>query len=107
MNIMLVTVSERTNEIGIRMSVGARPSDIRVQFLAESAVLSTIGGLLGIALGAGISHVIASLYGWPVFVSVDSAVLAAGFSGVVGIIFGLWPAWRASSLDPIEALRND
>lgn len=107
MNIMLVTVSERTHEIGIRMSVGARPSDIRVQFLAESAVLSTTGGLLGIALGAEISHVIASLYGWPVFVSGDSAVLAAGFSGVVGIIFGLWPAWRASMLDPIEALRND
>ncbi|MBR0035532.1 MAG: ABC transporter permease [Synergistaceae bacterium] len=107
MNIMLVTVSERTHEIGIRMSVGARPSDIRVQFLAESAVLSTIGGLLGIALGAGVSHVIASVYGWPVFVSMDSAVLAAGFSGVVGIIFGLWPAWRASRLDPIEALRND
>ncbi len=107
MNIMLVTVSERTHEIGIRMSIGARPWDIRVQFLAESAVLSTIGGLMGIALGAGISHVVSSLYKWPVFVSSDSAVLAAVFSGVVGIFFGLWPAWRASSLDPIEALRND
>jgi len=114
MNIMLVSVTERTREIGIRMAVGARGSDILYQFLIESVLLAMIGGLMGFALGvgasAGITTVINNLLRtveWPMVISIPAAVLAIVFSTVVGIVFGLYPAWRASKLDPIEALRYE
>lgn len=107
MNIMLVSVSERTREIGIRMAVGARPSNVRVQFLTESVVLSFLGGAIGILIGVGISKAVTIFFGWITVISPHSIVLAAGFSAFVGILFGLWPAWKASNLDPIEALRTE
>ena len=107
MNIMLVSVSERTREIGIRMAVGARPSNVRVQFLTEAVVLSILGGAIGISIGFGISQLVASVFSWPASVSMQSVILAVGFSGFVGIFFGFWPAWKASNLDPIVALRTD
>ena len=107
MNIMLVSVSERTREIGIRMAVGARPSEVRVQFLAEAVVLSLLGGIVGIAGGCVLSEVTGDIFSWPVVISMKSIILSGGFSGIVGIIFGIWPAWKASNLDPIEALRSE
>ncbi|MBQ3395229.1 MAG: ABC transporter permease [Synergistaceae bacterium] len=107
MNIMLVSVSERTREIGIRMAVGARPSNVRVQFLTEAVVLSILGGAIGISIGFGVAAVIAKFFNWPASVSMESVILAVGFSGFVGIFFGFWPAWKASNLDPIVALRTD
>jgi putative ABC transport system permease protein len=114
MNIMLVSVTERTREIGIRMAVGARGRDILQQFLIESVLLAMIGGLIGFALGVGSSMAITALINslmktvqWPTVVSIPAAVLAIAFSGAVGIAFGFYPAWRASKLDPIEALRYE
>ena len=107
MNIMLVSVSERTREIGIRMAVGARPSNVRVQFLTEAVVLSILGGSIGISIGFGISSIVATFFNWPASVSMQSVILAVGFSGFVGVFFGFWPAWKASNLDPIVALRTD
>lgn len=107
MNIMLVSVSERTREIGIRMAVGARPSNVRVQFLTEAVVLSLLGGAIGISGGIGISKVITEFFSWPTIISVQSIVVAAGFSALVGVMFGFWPAWKASNLDPIDALRTE
>ena len=107
MNIMLVSVSERTREIGIRMAVGARPSNVRVQFLTEAVVLSLLGGAIGISLGVGISKGITSIVGWATLISGQSIVIAAGFSAFIGILFGFWPAWKASNLDPIDALRTE
>ena len=107
MNIMLVSVSERTREIGIRMAVGARPSNVRVQFLTEAVVLSLLGGAIGIGIGVGVSKAITQIFSWQTVISMQSVVLAAGFSGFVGVVFGFWPAWKASNLDPIDALRTE
>jgi putative ABC transport system permease protein len=105
MNIMLVSVTERTREIGVRMAVGARSRDILLQFLAEALVLSLLGGLIGVSAGLAAAFWMASSFGWPVLFRPDIVILAMGFSGAVGIVFGLYPAYRASRLDPIQALR--
>ncbi|MCL4491072.1 MAG: ABC transporter permease [Nitrospirae bacterium] len=107
MNIMLVSVTERTREIGIRMAVGARTWDIRLQFIIEALILSLIGGLFGIISGISGSEVLSMLAGWPTTVSLLSILLAFSFSGMVGIFFGYYPAHKASLLDPIEALRYE
>lgn len=107
MNIMLVSVTERTREIGIRMAIGARASDIRTQFLMEALLLSVAGGIIGIVLGTSASKIITGLLGWATVVSTGSIVLAFGFSVFVGIFFGFYPAWKASLLNPIEALRYE
>jgi len=105
MNMMLVAVTERTREIGLRIALGARPRDIRAQFLTESVVICTIGGLLGTGIGLGISAGIAKLMGFPTAVDTNMMLVAVGFAAFVGVFFGLYPAVRASKLDPIEALR--
>jgi putative ABC transport system permease protein len=107
MNIMLVSVTERTREIGLRMAVGARSRDILLQFLVEAIVLSGIGGIWGILLGVGGAQMVTLINNWPVSVSVTSILLAFFFSAAVGIFFGFFPAWRASRLNPIEALRYE
>ncbi|MDA8155009.1 MAG: ABC transporter permease [Actinomycetota bacterium] len=107
MNIMLVSVTERTREIGIRMAIGAKTWDIRIQFIAEALIMSLIGGIIGIALGVAGSSAISKIAGWPAVVSPFSALLAFGFSGAVGIFFGFYPAYKASLLDPIDALRYE
>ena len=107
MNIMLVSVTERTREIGLRKAVGARRQDILSQFLIESVVISLAGGLVGIVLGWSITLAMATLAGWATALSVWSILLAVGFSAGVGIIFGLWPARKAASLNPIDALRYE
>ena len=107
MNIMLVSVAERTREIGLRMAVGAKGRDVLLQFLVEAATISLIGGVLGIALGFGLSRAFTSLLGWPTTFSPEAVALAFGFSAFVGIFFGFYPARRAASLDPIEALRYE
>jgi putative ABC transport system permease protein len=105
MNIMLVSVTERTREIGIRLAIGAHDRDIRVQFLIEAMVLSVFGGIAGVLLGIGISQLLSQLNGWPVLVSTNSILLAVGFSAFIGVAFGFYPAHKAAQLDPIEALR--
>ncbi|MFO0748337.1 MAG: ABC transporter permease [Myxococcota bacterium] len=105
MNIMLVSVVERTREIGIRMAVGARPLDIMVQFLAESLVLSGIGGALGLGIGAAVAKILASSMQWEFLFPAETALVAIAVSGGVGVVFGLYPAVKASGLDPIVALR--
>ena len=107
MNIMLVSVTERTREIGLRMAIGAKSFDILTQFLVEAAVLSTIGGALGIGAGVGVATLLTSSFGWPMKVQPDIILVALGFSAAVGIGFGLWPALKASRLDPIQALRYE
>ncbi|MDO8663196.1 MAG: ABC transporter permease [Candidatus Omnitrophota bacterium] len=107
MNIMLVSVTERTREIGLRKAIGASNKDIMVQFLIEAALMSFIGGILGILLGTGISVLITLFTGWTVIIDLAPIILATTFSLVVGIVFGLWPAQKASKLDPIEALRYE
>jgi putative ABC transport system permease protein len=107
MNIMLVSVAERTREIGIRMSVGAKTWDIRLQFITEALILSLVGGIIGILLGAIGAKIISIKAGWPTTVSLSSILLSFGFSGFVGIFFGFYPAYKASLINPIEALRYE
>jgi len=107
MNIMLVSVTERTKEIGIRKAIGARQKDILTQFLIEAVTVTAIGGAIGVGTGFGLAYVISALIGFPLLISVASAVLGVGVSSIVGIVSGLWPAWRAAKLDPIEALRAE
>jgi putative ABC transport system permease protein len=107
MNIMLVSVTERTREIGIRMAIGAKTWDIRLQFIIEAITLSLIGGIIGIFLGVAASLVLSSVSGWPTVISPLSILLSFGFSGMVGIFFGFYPAYKASLLNPIDALRYE
>jgi putative ABC transport system permease protein len=107
MNIMLVSVSERTREIGLRVAVGARRRDIQAQFLVEALTLSLIGGLIGIGLGLAGSYAIAYVADWRTLIQPGAIVLAFAFAATVGISFGFYPAWRASRLDPLEALRHE
>jgi putative ABC transport system permease protein len=105
MNIMLVSVTERTREIGLRMALGARGTDVLLQFLVEAVVLSMIGGLIGIGMGFGLSAAVQRFMSWPADVSPDAIALAFGFAALTGVFFGFYPARKAASLDPIEALR--
>ena len=107
MNIMLVSVTERTREIGVRMAVGARGGDILLQFLVEAVVLSVGGGLIGIGLGIGVAQIVSAKVGWNTLVSPQSVALAFLFSAAIGIFFGFYPARKAAGLDPIEALRYE
>jgi ABC-type antimicrobial peptide transport system permease subunit len=107
MNIMLVSVTERTREIGLRMAVGARARDILRQFLVEAVVLCLLGGAIGVVLGCGGSLAVRFFKHWPTELSVPAIVAAVGVSAAVGVIFGFYPAWKASRLDPIEALRYE
>jgi len=107
MNIMLVSVTERTHEIGIRMAVGARGRDILYQFLIEALVLSLIGGLVGIVIGVGASKLVSQFFKWPTLISINALLLSFSFAGGVGIFFGFYPARKAAQLDPIEALRYE
>jgi putative ABC transport system permease protein len=105
MNIMLVSVTERTREIGLRLAIGARGSDVLMQFLIEAVVISLVGGATGIALGYGVSEAVRVYQEMPALVPIDAVVTAVLFSGGVGIFFGFYPARKAAGLDPIEALR--
>ncbi len=107
MNIMLVSVTERTREIGLRMAIGAKGKDILLQFLIEAVTLSLIGGAIGVFLGLSGSIIIAELGGWPAIIQIQSVFLAFGFAASVGIFFGFYPARKAARLDPIEALRYE
>jgi putative ABC transport system permease protein len=107
MNIMLVSVTERTREIGLRLAVGARPRDVLWQFLIEATTLSTLGGAIGVAIGIGAAVAIARFAGWPSLISFDAILIAVGVSGLIGVFFGFYPARRAAKLDPIEALRRE
>ena len=107
MNIMMVSVTERTREIGLRMAVGARPRDIMQQFLLEAVLLCLVGGLIGILIGRVASQLVSSHFGWPIAVSPEAMVLSVTVAAVIGIIFGWYPAYKASRLDPIEALHHE
>ena len=107
MNIMLVSVTERTREIGIRLAVGAKERDILLQFLIEAIVLAVTGGAIGILLGIGGSLLISRFAGWSTLISPGAVFVAFGFSGAVGAFFGFYPARKASRMDPIEALRYE
>jgi putative ABC transport system permease protein len=100
-------VTERTREIGIRMAIGATPADVLIQFLIEAILLSLVGGLLGITLGALAAVSLAWIAAWPIFVDTDMVFLSFGISASVGVFFGYYPALKASRLDPIEALRYE
>lgn len=107
MNIMMVSVTERTREIGLRMAVGARPCDIMWQFLLEAVLLCSIGGLIGIIVGRVASSIVSQQMGWPVATSVSAMALSVTVAAVIGIVFGWYPAWKGSRLDPIDALRHE
>jgi putative ABC transport system permease protein len=105
MNIMLVSVTERTREIGLRMAVGARTRDILGQFLVEAVTLSLIGGLAGVALGTVAAYAVAQVAGWRIVLSAEAILLAVAFAFVIGVFFGFYPARKAAHLNPVEALR--
>jgi putative ABC transport system permease protein len=107
MNIMLVSVTERTKEIGIRKALGARRKDILTQFLIEAVTVTAVGGAIGVLTGFGLAYIISALIGFPLLISIASVLLGVGVSSLVGIVSGLWPAWRAARLHPIEALRAE
>ena len=107
MNVMLVSVTERTPEIGLRLAVGARPRDVLSQFLIEAAALSGLGGIAGIPLGAAIAATLAHVAGWPVVIQFEPMMFAAACSIVIGIFFGFYPARRAARLQPAVALRYE
>ena len=107
MNIMLASVTERTREIGLRKAIGARPFDILAQFVIESALLSAIGGLIGIVMGIVGSQVISKFTSYPAIISVEAIIIAFSISVGIGLFFGIYPARRASQLDPITALRYE
>ena len=107
MNIMLVSVTERTREIGLRMAIGARPRDILLQFLLEAIVLSCAGGAIGIVAGVAGAQIVGHVNNWPILITPPSIILSFGFSALVGIVFGFFPAFRASSLNPIDCLRYE
>ena len=107
MNIMLVSVTERTREIGVRLAVGATESDVQMQFLSEATVLSLVGGVAGILVGIAGSYVISRTLSWPTLIQPFAIAVAAVFSAAVGLFFGFYPARKAARLDPIEALRYE
>jgi len=107
MNIMLVSVTERTREIGIRLAIGAKGRHVLLQFLLEAISLSAAGGLIGIVLGVVASHMFSQMAGWATTVSLGSVILAFGFAAAIGVFFGFYPARKASLLDPIDALRYE
>ena len=107
MNIMLVSVTERTSEIGLKKALGAKKRRIRLQFLTEAAVLTSLGGLIGVASGIGLAELISNMMQIPVAVSIPAILIAVVFSTVIGIVFGLVPAVKAANLNPIEALRRN
>ena len=107
MNIMLVSVTERTREIGLRLAIGARRRDVLAQFLLEAVMLALLGGAAGVLAGIALSHILADVAGWPVLVRADAVLIAVGVSALTGLFFGFWPARRAAHLDPITALRHE
>jgi len=107
MNIMLVSVTERTREIGIRLAVGARGSDVLTQFLVESVVMSVLGGIIGLGVGFGGAALLGHLTGWATATPPSVVLIAVGFSGAIGVFFGFYPARKAAALNPIEALRYE
>jgi putative ABC transport system permease protein len=107
MNILLVSVTERTKEIGLRMAVGAKRKHILLQFLTEAIIMTSIGGIVGIAVGIGGAKLLTTMIGWPAIISPEAVIIAFFFSLVVGIFFGLYPANKASKMNPIEALHYE
>ena len=107
MNIMLVSVTERTREIGIRLAVGAKSRDVLIQFMIESIFISFLGGFIGIALGVSVSMMVANFGGWPITITLFSILLSFLFSAIVGLFFGWYPARKAANLNPIDALRYE
>jgi putative ABC transport system permease protein len=107
MNIMLVSVTERTREIGVRIAVGAKARNILAQFLIEALCLAVAGGLIGVASGAVTSRWLTAKFEWPTLISPEIVLISVCFAGVVGVVFGMYPAYKASRLDPIEALRYE
>ena len=107
MNIMLVSVTERTREIGIRMAIGARGSDVLTQFLVESVVMGVLGGVIGLAVGFGGAALLGRFTGWTTDDAAGAVLIAVGFSAAVGVFFGYYPARKAAALDPIQALRYE